>query len=65
MVMELSIVCESFCLNIIIVPIPGPVDVRNFQKGLYRCGKKIISEKAGMPCKTFHDCPSSIAGVYA
>jgi hypothetical protein len=48
-----------------IVPIPGPVDVRNFQKGLYRCGKKIISEKAGATCTTYHDCPSSISGVYA
>jgi hypothetical protein len=29
------------------IPIPGVVDVRNFQKGLYRCGKPIKSDKAG------------------
>ena len=29
------------------IPIPGVVDVRNFHKGLYRCGKPIKSDKAG------------------
>lgn len=47
------------------IPINGAVDVRNFQKGLYRCGKKLTSMKAGQPCNTFHDCPSDITGVFA
>jgi hypothetical protein len=28
------------------IPIPGVVDVRNFQKGLYRCGKVLSSPNA-------------------
>lgn len=51
--------------NLKIVPLPGEVDVRNFQAGLYRCGKQISSIKAGQVCKTYNDCPTTIAGVYA
>ena len=47
------------------IPIAGAVDIRTFQKGLYRCGKALMSPNAGQSCQTFHDCPSSISGVYA
>eukprot|EP00347_Sterkiella_histriomuscorum_P012136 403369758 len=47
------------------IPIPGVVDVRTFQPGLYRCGKEINSLNAGKNCTTYNDCPSNIAGVFA
>jgi hypothetical protein len=47
------------------IPLPGVVDVRTFQSGLYRCGKEITSTNVGQTCKTYHDCPSSVTGVFA
>ena len=43
------------------IPIPGVVDVRNFQKGLYRCGKPIKSDTVAAPeIATPGSSPSSL-----
>lgn len=58
----------SFLTHVIplfLVPLTGVVDVRNFQKGLYRCGKDLLSTNAGMPCTTFHNCTTNVEGVFA
>lgn len=46
-------------------PNNGTYDVRNFQQGLYRCGKELLSTSAGQTCTSYLDCPTNIAGVYA
>ena len=39
--------------------------MRNFQPGLYRCGKELLSSNAGQTCQTYLDCPTNYGGIYA
>jgi len=57
--------CESGVALPLSLTVGSVVDPFSFSSGVYICGGKIKSEKAGMQCLSYKDCLTSKAGTYA